>query len=148
MEELRPNALIQGATRTSISLGETLVMPFFDSGSATKLQFSDHWTPDNTNAPYPRLTSEVTVNNHRQPSSWWVRDATYIRLKSIEIGYTLPRSALNFIGISSARVYASGQNLWTWTPFMKELIDPEAKSANGKYYMQQAVYAFGLNITF
>jgi hypothetical protein len=88
------------------------------------------------------------VNNHRQPSSWWVRDATYIRLKSIEIGYTLPRSALNFIGISSARVYASGQNLWTWTPFMKELIDPEAKSANGKYYMQQAVYAFGLNITF
>lgn len=142
------NALIQGATRTSISLGETLVMPFFDSGSATKLQFSDHWTPDNTNAPYPRLTSEVTVNNHRQPSSWWVRDATYIRLKSIEIGYTLPRSALNFIGISSARVYASGQNLWTWTPFMKELIDPEAKSANGKYYMQQAVYAFGLNITF
>ena len=80
------NALIQGATRTSISLGETLVMPFFDSGSATKLQFRDHWTPDNTNAPYPRLTSEVTVNNHRQPSSWWVRDATYIRLKSIEIG--------------------------------------------------------------
>ena len=98
------NALIQGATRTSISLGETLVMPFFDSGSATKLQFRDHWTPDNTNAPYPRLTSEVTVNNHRQPSSWWVRDATYIRLKSIEIGYTLPRSALNFIGISSAPV--------------------------------------------
>lgn len=142
------NALFQGAARTSISLGETLVMPFFDSGSATKLQLNDHWTPDNPNARYPRLTSEVTVNNHRQGSSWWVRDATYIRLKSIELGYTLPRSALNFIGISSARVYASGQNLWTWTPFMKELVDPEAKSANGKYYMQQAVYAFGLNVTF
>lgn len=142
------NALFQGATRTSISLGETLVMPFFDSGSATKLQFKDHWTPENPNARYPRLTSEVTVNNHRQGSSWWVRDATYVRLKSIEIGYTLPKSATNFIGVSALRVYASGQNLWTWTPNIKELVDPEAGSANGKYYMQQAVYAFGLNVTF
>lgn len=142
------NALLQGATRYSISLGETLVMPFFDSGSATKLQFKDHWTPENQDARYPRLTSEVTVNNHRQASSWWVRDATYLRLKSIEIGYTLPRSATELLGISQARVYVSGQNLWTWTPFMDELVDPEAGSANGKYYMQQAVYAFGLNLTF
>lgn len=142
------NALFQGAARTSISLGETLVMPFFDSGSATKLQYRDHWTPDNPNARYPRLTSEVTVNNHRQPSSWWVRDATYVRLKSIELGYTLPKSATEYIGISALRVYASGQNLWTWTPHIKEKVDPEAGSANGKYYMQQAVYAFGVNITF
>ena len=142
------DALFQGATRTNISLGETLVMPFFDSGSATKLQFKDHWTPANQNARYPRLTSEVTVNNHRQSSSWWVRDATYLRLKSIEIGYTLPRKALDFLHISQLRVYVSGQNLWTWTPFIKELVDPEAGSANGKYYMQQAVYSFGLNITF
>lgn len=53
------DALFQGATRTNISLGETLVMPFFDSGSATKLQFQDHWTPDNQDARYPRLTSEL-----------------------------------------------------------------------------------------
>ena len=142
------DALFQGATRTNISLGETLVMPFFDSGSATKLQFRDHWTPANQNARYPRLTSEVTVNNHRQSSSWWVRDATYVRLKSIELGYSLPKKALDFLHISQLRVYVSGQNLWTWTPFMKEIVDPEAGSANGKYYMQQAVYSFGLNITF
>lgn len=142
------DALFQGATRTNISLGETLVMPFFDSGSATKLQFRDHWTPSNQNARYPRLTSEVTVNNHRQSSSWWVRDATYVRLKSIELGYSLPKKALDFLHISQLRVYVSGQNLWTWTPFMKEIVDPEAGSANGKYYMQQAVYSFGLNITF
>ncbi len=142
------DALFQGATHTNISLGETLVMPFFDSGSATKLQFSDHWTPTNQNARYPRLTSEVTVNNHRQPSDWWVRDATYIRLKSMQLGYTLPRKVLDTLGISTLRVYASAQNLWTWTPFMKEIVDPEAGSANGKYYMQQAVYAFGLNVTF
>lgn len=142
------DALFQGAARTNISLGETLVMPFFDSGSATKLQFKDHWTPANQNARYPRLTSEVTVNNHRQSSSWWVRDATYLRLKSIEIGYSLPRKAQDFLHISQLRVYVSGQNLWTWTPFIKELVDPEAGSANGKYYMQQAVYSFGLNITF
>lgn len=142
------DALFQGATRTNISLGETLVMPFFDSGSATKLQFKDHWTPTNQNARYPRLTSEVTVNNHRQSSSWWVRDATYIRLKSLEIGYTLPRKALDFLHLTSLRVFASGQNLWTWTPKMKEIVDPEAGSANGKYYMQQAVYSFGLNVTF
>lgn len=142
------DALFQGATRTNISLGETLVMPFFDSGSATKLQFRDHWTPTNQNARYPRLTSEVTVNNHRQSSSWWVRDATYVRLKSLELGYSLPRKALDFLHLSQLRVYVSGQNLWTWTPGMKELVDPEAGSANGKYYMQQAVYSFGLNVTF
>lgn len=142
------DALFQGAARTHISLGETLVMPFFDSGSATKLQFNDHWTPANTDARYPRLTSEVTVNNHRQPSSWWVRNASYVRLKSIELGYSLPQKALDFLHISGLRVYVSGQNLWTWTPFMKEKVDPEAGSANGKYYTQQATYAFGLNINF
>jgi hypothetical protein len=52
------------------------------------------------------------------------------------------------VGIQQLRVYVAGQNLWTWTPHMKEKIDPEARSSNGQYYFQQQTTSLGLNVTF
>lgn len=139
--------LFQGATKSSIQVGGTIAYPFDIASSATVLQFENHWTPANTNALYPRLTSAPVVNN-QQYSTWFMRDNTYLRLKSAEIGYRLPAKLLQKVSIQSVRFYVAGQNLWTWTPYMKELIDPEAQSTNGQYYFQQQVFSLGTNITF
>ena len=139
--------LFQGATQSSIQIGGTIAYPFDIASSATTLQFNDHWTPANTNALYPRLTP-APVPNNQQYSSWFMRNNTYVRLKSAEIGYTIPVKILQKIKIQSIRFYVAGQNLWTWTPYIKEVIDPEAQSTNGQYYFQQQVISFGTNITF
>lgn len=139
--------LFQGAARISLPVGGSLVQPFDQQGSATELAFRDHWTPDNTNALYPRVYSNQPDYNTTY-SSWWCRDASYLRLKNMEIGYTLPMSITQKMSIQRVRAYVSGQNLWTWTPHIKETLDPEAQSSNGQYYYQQQVFSFGLNVTF
>ncbi len=139
--------LFQGAARISLPVGGSLVQPFDQQGSATELAFKDHWTPDNTNALYPRVYSNQPSHNTAY-SSWWCRDASYLRLKNMEIGYTIPAHITKKASIQRLRAYISGQNLWTWTPNIKETLDPEAQSSNGQYYYQQQVFSFGLNITF
>ncbi|WP_316837273.1 TonB-dependent receptor [Pedobacter nutrimenti] len=137
--------LIQGSGNSNIQLGSTFVYPFNASGSATKLVYDNHWTPDNPNALYPRITGTPTSNN-MQTSSWYMRNASYIRLKSFELGYTFSNKSVKKI-FQSLRVYAAGQNVFTWLPGVKETIDPETNGSNTTYY-QQRVISFGLNATF
>ncbi|MES2731131.1 MAG: TonB-dependent receptor [Bacteroidota bacterium] len=141
------DVLFQGAAQTSFYLDGSLRAPFQSSASATKLQFDNHWTPENPNGLYPRLSGTPTPNN-TQTSSWWRRDASYVRIKSLQLSYTLPSFITNRIKAQTVKVYISGQNLWTWTPNMKEIIDPEASNNSGFYYFQQSVWSFGGNITF
>jgi TonB-linked SusC/RagA family outer membrane protein len=139
--------LFQGAARVSLPVGGSLVHPFDQQGSASELAYKDHWTPDNTNALYPRVYNNQPAYNTTY-SSWWCRDASYIRLKNIEIGYTIPSHITKKFSVQRLRAYVSGQNLWTWTPHIKETLDPEAQSSNGQYYYQQQVFSFGVNIGF
>jgi TonB-linked SusC/RagA family outer membrane protein len=142
------NMLFQGAASSNIYIGGVIQQPFDFSASATKLQLRDHWTPANQDATYPRLTGAPTTNNS-VGSSWWIRNATYIRLKSMELGYTLPAKLVDKLKVvKSLRFYISGQNLLTWTPKMKEILDPEAGSSNGQYYFQQQVISVGTNVKF
>lgn len=141
------NMLFQGAAKNSILLEGTMAYPFDSQGSATKLQYDDHWTPENPNATYPRVTSSP-VNYNMEKSTHWMRKAAYLRLKSLEFGYTLPKEISEKAYMSNVRFYFAAQNLWTWTPFMKEKIDPEAGNTDGRYYYQQQAFSFGLNITF
>ncbi|MCD7936108.1 MAG: TonB-dependent receptor, partial [Tannerellaceae bacterium] len=139
------NALFQGAAMNSIYLEGTMAHPFDSQGSATKLQYDDHWTPENPNAAYPRVTS-APVNHNQVTSSHWMRKAAYLRLKSLEFGYTLPRHLSEKAYMQRVRFYFAAQNLWTWTPFMKEKIDPEAGNTDGRYYYQQQAFSFGINV--
>ena len=79
-------------------------------------------------------------------SSWWVENGTYIRLKSMQIGYTLPSQWVTPAGIKKVRFYVSGGNLLTFS-HLKHL-DPEMPSVNQGYYPQQRTYELGLNVTF
>ncbi|UII18953.1 SusC/RagA family TonB-linked outer membrane protein [Fulvivirga ligni] len=140
------DVLFQGAAQSSMLLTGQLAHPF-GGGSATELQYEDHWTPANTDATYPRLSPAPTSNN-TQNSTWWIRDTRYIRLKSFQLAYTLPKGVLEKLKVvESMRFYVSGQNLFTWTPKMEEVLDPEGAS-NGQYYFQQRVISIGTNIQF
>ncbi|WP_294548155.1 TonB-dependent receptor [uncultured Bacteroides sp.] len=109
----------------------------------------DRWTWDNQNshAAYPRFTYDETYN--KKFSSFWIEDASYLRVKNIQLGYTLPVQKINFLSklrINNLRVYFSGENLWTFTNFFSSY-DPESPISDGGYYPITASYSFGLSIT-
>ncbi len=150
------NFLFQGATNVNQQLTQNAGFAFFNGGRVTS-EWLDRWTPDNPNGKYPRLSTNATAttNNYQIPggpaygvggNSFWIEDASYIRLKNVELAYTFKPSFLARIGASSLRVYATGQNLVTWTKLHN--LDPENTNASGWYYPAQAVYNFGLNIQF
>jgi TonB-linked SusC/RagA family outer membrane protein len=99
----------------------------------------------NPNARYPRM-SMTRVENNQQPSTFWQRDMSFIRLKNAEIGYTLPKRVSSGIGLSSVRVYAQGVNLLTFSSF--KLWDPELDSDYGNVYPQMRTVTLGMNINF
>ena len=137
--------LFQGSARSNIYLSNYYVNPFLGSGSASELVYLDHWTAGTPNATFPRI-SGTPVSNNTVTSSWFIRNDAYIRLKSAELGYTFSNKLLGSY-IKSVRLYAAGQNLFFWTPWMKETIDPENSSSNQNYY-QQRVVSFGINVNF
>lgn len=106
----------------------------------------DRWTPENPrqNVFWPRLS--VSNDNNKQESTWWLRDASYIRLKNLEIGYTLPRAWQKKILAKNLRIFLRGTNLLTWAKF--DMWDPEIGSNNGLKYPTMRVYSIGAEIAF
>lgn len=136
--------LFQGAARRNFYIASEAAFPFVNSASAV-VETMDYWTPDNPNARNPRITPQPT-NNNSQTSSWWINTGSYLRLKTGELGYTIPSSILKRIKIQSIRAYLSGQNILTWSKIKN--FDPEISTSNGQYYPQQRVISVGLNVTF
>jgi TonB-linked SusC/RagA family outer membrane protein len=100
------------------------------------------WTPETANtATYPRLTYGANANNHIMNTTFWQHSADYIRLKNIEIGYTLPYQLTRRLKLGAVRVFVNAQNLVTWAEF--ERVDPEV---SGKEYPIQRVINTGINI--
>ncbi|HVI43851.1 MAG TPA: TonB-dependent receptor [Chitinophaga sp.] len=148
------NARFQGQARVSFFIDPRSVSPFvippspqIQSQSQILQAFADnHWSEENQNlyALYPRLgVSAQAIENNLQPSSWWLRDGSFLRLKTAEIGYVLPRSWMQRIGVKYCRIYVNGLNLFNITKF--KLWDPELGS-NGFNYPIQKVYNVGLNV--
>ncbi|MFY9150551.1 MAG: SusC/RagA family TonB-linked outer membrane protein, partial [Prolixibacteraceae bacterium] len=105
----------------------------------------DYWTEDNRNAATPRWGN---LGNNTVYSSFWLKDASYLRLKNLEIGYTIPESITKNVNVSKARIYFSGINLWTKTDVVD--YDPEklTNDDRNRDYPQSKVYSVGVNITF
>ena len=100
---------------------------------------------ENPNAPYPRLSYGYNLNN-QQSSSFWLRNGRFLRLKNLDIGYTLPKPMVNTIHLESVRIYISGQNLITWSPF--KLWDPELDSSmRGQIYPITRSLTAGIQIS-
>jgi TonB-linked SusC/RagA family outer membrane protein len=137
--------LIQGSGQSNIQLNSFIAWPFNFLGSASELSYTQYWTPDRTNVLYPRLTTAPTSNN-TQTSSWFERNDAYIRIKSAELGYTFSNKLIHN-AFKSLRLYVSGENIATWTPWMKEKLDPENSGSDQNYY-QQRVFSVGVNAKF
>lgn len=121
-----------------------------DFANFTKRFYDNRWTTDNVNASYPRTynrTNEYWVN---QNNTFWLHSSDYLRLKTVELGYTLPSAWSRKIGVEKLRLHMSGYNLLTIAPDMDDF-DPEAPAngtSAGYYYPLSRVINFGLNINF
>nr|WP_323726988.1 TonB-dependent receptor [Petrimonas sp.] len=142
------STFFQGSARSSFMLNVPAISPFLNNGQRALLKYiaDDHWSEHNRSFHpfWPRL-SENVVQNNAQNSTYWLQDGSFIRLKTAELGYTLPERYLNRLRIGSLRLYVSGVNLWVWSKF--KLWDPEM-AGNGLGYPVQRVYNLGLNVTF
>jgi TonB-linked SusC/RagA family outer membrane protein len=123
-----------------------LTAAFYGEWDNTPLYIVENsWTEENRNAEFPRLNRGGRSNN-AWTSDFWKRDASYLRLKNVTIGYTLPNRWTKRISVESLRVYASGQNLFTATEF--KWIDPESPNVVTGYYPQQRTVSFGVDLSF
>lgn len=148
------SCFFQGSARQSFLLNIPEITPFHNIrgdgliGANVVLQdiANSYWSETNPNpyAFWPRLQNGVNENNN-QPSTWWLQDASFLRLKSVEIGYTLPQKVLKKLGMSNLRLYVSGTNLLCWSKF--KLWDPEL-AGSGLNYPLQRVFNVGLNLGF
>ncbi len=135
------SALLQGAADVKGMPVPEIRYAFYNGGKVTEKHL-DRWTESNPNASYPRLSMKDSKN--RVTSSFWVQDASYAKLRNLQVGYTLPKQWTAKYGISRLRIYSSIDNLFTITSF--DGVDPEAVSGN--YYPLTRNYSFGLNVTF
>ncbi len=119
--------------------------PFYSDGNAPKYLVEDSWTPENTDARYPRLSSTARQNN-AVASTWWLINGEYLRLKNLTIGYDVPESVLKHTPFSRFNIYVSGTNVLTFSHF--KYLDPESPSIAAGYYPQPATWSLGLNVNF
>ena len=144
------SVFFQGLARESFWISVENTSPFVNSGGRVKQLLKayadDHWDENNRNiyALWPRLSPKV-VSNNSQPNTWFMRDGSFLRLKSLEFGYTVPRKITGKIHVSNFRVYFSGTNLLTFSRF--NLWDIE-QAGNAFNYPIQKVFNFGAQLSF
>jgi TonB-linked SusC/RagA family outer membrane protein len=142
--------MANGATITGSGVNGVGVIPFSGLGRYPNNSLSvikDRWTVENPrlNAAYPRLSIASTQDNNYLNSGWWLKDGSYIRWKQASIGYNLSSVRLKRAGLNSLYIYASGQNLLTFSAF--KLWDPELGS-NGAKYPITRMGTLGVRATF
>ncbi|HEX9511479.1 MAG TPA: TonB-dependent receptor [Puia sp.] len=144
-------AFFQGQSHAQIILNGNSIKPFSGDGGEGNAYsvITDRWTPENPKEHpfYPRLAFGGPKNgNNDQQSTWWVRDASFLKLRTVELGYSFPKSTFKNLGVDNARLYFIGTNVLTFSKF--NLWDVELNTSNGVKYPQVAAYAVGINLSF
>ena len=141
------SVFFQGVANRKVMPDPRYNMPFTGAWQQPWDINQDYWTPDNPNAMFPRLY--LNDQHNTLPSSQWVMNGSYIRLKNLQVGYSLPASVLKKMWISSLRIYFSGQDLWENTRMKIKYYDPEqAGGYNGNVYPFFRSYTMGLGVSF
>src|SRR5690606_34223380 len=112
-------------------------------------EHKDYWTTENTDAYWPRPYLDKGVKNHQEQTRY-LQSGAYLRLKTVQVGYTLPSALTQKVHVKNLRVYVSGENLMTFTKLIK-VFDPEAtggKSGSGQIYPLQKLVSTGISVTF
>lgn len=145
------SAFFQGLSGAYRTIDGVARAPFSGSGNDGNVyaNVTDRWTEENPSEHpfYPRLAFGPTASqNNNQTSTWWVKDIRFIRFKTCDLGYNLPKDSFKKVGITSARIYLSGVNLFYWSPF--KLWDPEMNTGNGNSYPNTRNFTLGIQANF
>ncbi len=120
---------------------------FYHGGNTPEFVPENSWTPDNQDAEFPRLSLVTVSTNNAYSSTFWYRNGNYLRVKSFQIGYTIPASVISKSGFEKIRVFMEGSNLLTFSGLKKYNIDPEQPGVNNGYYPQQKTLSLGLSFS-
>jgi TonB-linked SusC/RagA family outer membrane protein len=152
-------AFIQGTGKVWLLYGSgDGTLPFNNGANSPNLyaEVTNRWTPENPNpnAFYPRLSSNLDPTSNYLSSNWWMHPADFIRLKSAELGYTLPAGILRRNRIKNLRIFINGTNLYTiskwklWDPELNDTGTSSTTVTRGGFYPNMKAYNFGARITF
>ena len=139
----------EGGRNDQVNLGQ-FFFPLENNSNVQRDAYENRWTPQNPNprAAYPKLRNIASGFFNTNRVDFWYRDATFLRLKNAQIGYTLPKRLISRAGMSSLRLYVSGENLFTLSDFYKGW-DPEMTTGgNAWYYPLSKMYVAGISLKF
>jgi TonB-linked SusC/RagA family outer membrane protein len=140
------NILFQGVGKADGYVWGHSIGSFYEGGSMPEIG-KDYWTPENRDAQFPRLA--FNNSNNQQNSSFWIKDAAYLRLKNVQLGYTIPETILSKIGISNLRFYVSTDNVFTVSKFWKYFdVESPVLSGYGNFYPIMRTTTIGIDLRF
>ena len=137
--------LLTGAAGYDIYLGGEAQSPLRNGFNGYTYQL-DYWTPENTGASYPRISDGGFNDNNYRYSDFWKRDGKHLRVKNINLSYTIPGSINKLVGFQEARLFVTAYNLFVLKTYDEEF-DPQMQSSTGWYYPQTKSFTFGINLT-
>jgi TonB-linked SusC/RagA family outer membrane protein len=138
-----------GAAKVGRIFSQEAFGAFRGDGSHPASVWLDAWTPDNKDAVMPRIWNDVNSNSYPQNvmSTFWVQNTSYLRLKNVQLGYTVPAKLLQRAGIVGLRLYYSAENMLTFDA-MPISLDPETSSERASSYPLIKTHSLGVNLTF
>lgn len=140
------NLLFQGVGKADGYVWGHSIGSFFEGGTMPEIG-KDYWTPENRDAQFPRLA--FNNSNNQQNSSFWVKDASYIRLKNLQVGYTIPQKHLTKLGITNLRIYVSTDNVFTLSKFWKYFdVESPVLTGYGNFYPIMRTTTAGIDLRF
>lgn len=152
------SAMFQGAMGRDVALtgvyssgvmdNTSMTKPFYHGGNSPVYLLENSWREDNPTGEFPRLSVVTASSNNAYSSTFWYRSGDYLRLKSLQLGYTFPKRWTQKIDLETLRIYAEGQNLFTLSQLSKYNIDPEQPGVSNGYYPQQRVISMGVKLVF
>ncbi len=132
-----------GISKVDVRLSGRVAYPFYDGGKPQDLHVGNYWTPENTDAEYPRLS--LQSKQMERSSDFFMTSGRYTRLRNVQLGYTLKKSAVEKLPIRGLRVYVNAQNPYVWSPL--RTLDPESRG-DQKTHPVMATYSLGLKVQF
>lgn len=139
---------LTGVYASGVMDNTSMTKPFYHGGNSPRYLLENSWREDNTDAEFPRLAVVTASSNNAYSSTFWYRNGDYLRVKSLQVGYSLPAVWLDAVGINNVRIYGEGANLFTWSALTKYGIDPEQPNVSNGFYPQQRIYSMGIKLTF
>ncbi len=139
------SVFFQGVGKRTFLMDNDVVQPYFRPYMSPRAAMLDYWTPENTDAFWPRIY--VRGDHNFVPNDRFIQDAAYIRLKDVQLGFSIPNKLLEGTAIAKFRVYVAGRDLWESTKTL-DFIDPETPNKARSQYPFRRSYSIGLNLSF